>query len=207
MLTWLIIGLMLVSVLAGTITGNMGEVSRAALSGCGDAVELLLILLGTMALWGGVMRVAEESGLSRRAAALLWPVLRRLFPKVPSGSPAAQRITMNVISNMMGLGNAATPLGLAAMAQLQKENPHPDTATDSMVTFLVLNTACIQVIPTTTAALRAQYGSLSPLEILPCVWISSVAALLLALMASYLLRGRRKAPVPAAIEGKVGERG
>ena len=185
MMTWLFAGLVVLAVCFGAGTGRMGEVSGAALAGCGDAVELFLTLLGTMALWGGAMRVAEKAKVTEKLAGLLWPVLSKLFPDVKKGSGAAKAICMNVISNIFGLGNAATPLGLLAMQEMQRDNPTPDTASDSMVNFLVLNTACIQLIPTTTAALRAKYGSGAPLEILPCVLVTSLCSLALALMMAF----------------------
>lgn len=189
MMTWLFAGLVALATVFGICTGRVGEVSGAALAGCGDAVELFLTLLGTMALWGGVMRVAEQAKVTEKLSGLLWPVLKGLFPEVKRESGAAKAICMNVISNIMGLGNAATPLGLLAMKEMQKDNSTPDTASDSMVNFLVLNTACIQLIPTTTATLRAKYGSAAPLEILPCVLITSLISLALALMMAFLLKG------------------
>ncbi|MCI8351229.1 MAG: spore maturation protein A [Oscillospiraceae bacterium] len=197
MMTWLFAGLVVLAVCFGAGTGRMGEVSGAALAGCGDAVELFLTLLGTMALWGGAMRVAEKAKVTEKLAGLLWPVLSKLFPDVKKGSGAAKAICMNVISNIFGLGNAATPLGLLAMQEMQRDNPTPDTASDSMVNFLVLNTACIQLIPTTTAALRAKYGSGAPLEILPCVLVTSLCSLALALMMAFLLGGLGKRRAPA----------
>ena len=130
------------------------------------AVTLALGLVGIMALWLGVMKIAEEAGLIARLASLLRPVTTRLFPGVPADHPAMGAMIMNISANMLGLSNAATPLGLKAMEQLNKLNRKTGTATDAMCTFLVINTSNVQLIPATVIAIRAAAGSASPTEIL-----------------------------------------
>lgn len=130
------------------------------------AVTLAIGLIGIMAVWLGLMKVAEESGLIGRLAALLNPVMKRLFPDVPDGHPAMGAMIMNISANMLGLANAATPLGLRAMEHLNSLNRKAGTATDAMCTFLVINTSNVQIIPVTVIAIRASAGSANPTEIL-----------------------------------------
>jgi spore maturation protein A len=140
------------------------------------AVELAIGLIGIMALWLGVMKIAEQSGLVAKLAAAVRPVTTRLFPDVPPDHPAMGAMIMNISANMLGLANAATPLGLKAMEELNKLNKKAGTATDAMCTFLVINTSNIQIIPATVIALRAAAGSANPTEILgPVVFATAVA--------------------------------
>lgn len=175
MLNWLWAAIMLLSFIAGAINGRLPEVTNALLSGGGEAIKLALTLGGAMCLWGGVMRVAEKGGLTEAFSRLLAPVMRLLFPDLEPTGPACRAMLMNMAANLLGLGNAATPLGLKAMSELQKVNPEPTAASNHMITFVVLNTASIQLIPTTVATLRLKYGSAAPLGILPAVWMTSFA--------------------------------
>ena len=177
MMKWIFSLLILFSMVFGCINGRMDQVSSAALSECGKAVELSFSLMGSICLWSGLMKVAQESGLTEKIAALLSPITTRIFRDVNRGSRAMQMIALNITANLLGLGNAATPLGLAAMQELDRANPHPETASSDMILFVVCNTASIQLIPTTIAVLRLKYGAQSPLDILPAVWISSALAL------------------------------
>lgn len=146
-----------------------------------------------MCLWGGMMRIAEKGGLTELLSKALSPLMRLLFPKLKPDGPACRAILMNMAANFLGLGNAATPFGLKAMNELEKENPIPGTASNSMVVFVVLNTASIQLIPTTVATLRLQYGSAQPMRILPAVWAASfLTALAAVLMAKLLGAGGEK---------------
>lgn len=183
---------MLLAVVCGAFGGNMAEVSAAALGGCGEAVTLALRLTGAICLWNGVMNVAKECGLTSAVSRAFRPAMRRLFPDEPPDSPAVAAMTMNMAANLLGLGNAATPLGLAAMKELRARSPLSETATDDMVTFVVLNTASLQLIPTTVAALRLQAGSASPMEILPCVWLASACSLAAGLALARLPARRRR---------------
>ena len=147
-----------------------------------------------LCLWSGLMEIARRCRLTEALARLLHPLTRRLFPTVPQGSPAMQAICMNLSANLLGLGNAATPLGLAAMRELQKLNPHKDSASNAMVTFVAMNTASLQLIPTTCAALRQQAGSAAPMEILPAVWLTGLSSLAMVLLLDRLLRGKSHRP-------------
>lgn len=191
MMNAVLVGMLIFSVVSAAFGGNMEALSAATLSGCGEAVTLVISLTGMLCLWCGLMKIAQQCRLTEAVARLFRPLTRLLFPELPAGSPALQAICMNLSANLLGLGNAATPLGLAAMQELQKLNRQKDTASNAMVTFVVLNTASLQLIPTTCAVLRQQAGSAAPMEILPAVWLSSVASTAAALTLARLLRGGR----------------
>lgn len=186
MMGYILAGMIVFSVITAAFRGNMNAVSAAALQGCGDAVQLIITLTGMMCLWCGVLNIASHCGLTEKLARLFRPLTRRLFPTLAPEGPAMQAICMNLSANLLGLGNAATPLGLAAMQELQKLNSHPDTASNAMLLFVVLNTASLQLIPTTNAYLRLQAGSTAPMEILPCVWIASVCSIAVGLLVALL---------------------
>ena len=170
----------------------MAAVSTAAMNGCGQAVELALSLAGTICLWSGVMGIAEKSGLTDVLSRMFRPVNRFLFRGLSPDSPAIKAVSMNMAANLLGLGNAATPLGLAAMKELARENPEPGTASQAMVTFVVLNTASLQILPTTNAYLRLAAGSKEPMEILPAVWLASTVSICVGVFMSRALRGRKQ---------------
>ncbi len=154
MLNYIWFGMMLISVIAAIITGRIDAVTEAAINMSKTAVEISIGLIGIMALWLGIMKIAEASGLIRIIARGLKPITVRLFPDVPEDHPAIGSIVLNMSANMLGLGNAATPLGLKAMEELQELNPKKDTATNAMVMFLAINTSSVQIIiPATVVAL------------------------------------------------------
>ena len=154
MLNYIWFGLIFISVVVGTITGRIDEVTEAAIAMSKTSVEIAIGLVGIMALWLGTMRIAEESGLIQIIARALRPITIRLFPDVPSDHPAIGSIVLNMAANMLGLGNAATPMGLKAMKELQELNQQKDTATDAMCTFLAINTSSVQIIlPATVVGL------------------------------------------------------
>ena len=194
MMNGILTALLIFSVVTAAFTGRMEALSAAALSGCGEAVSLVIALTGMLCLWSGLMEIARRCRLTEALARLLHPLTRWLFPTVPQGSPAMQAICMNLSANLLGLGNAATPLGLAAMRELQKLNPHKDSASNAMVTFVAMNTASLQLIPTTCAALRQQAGSAAPMEILPAVWLTGLSSLAVVLLLDRLLRGKSHQP-------------
>ncbi len=178
------------SVLCAAATGRMPQLSAAVVSGAGNAVTLVISMTGMMCAWTGLLKIAQEGGAAKALARALRPVVRRLFPSCPQDGPAAKAICMNITANLLGLGNAATPFGIAAMKELKKRNP-TNTADNDMATFVVVNAASIQLIPTFLAALRAQYGAKSPFDILPAVWLTSAGALAAGLTAAKLMeRGR-----------------
>lgn len=187
MMTWIFSGLIVLSVVFSLFNGQVSAVSNAVITGANDAVTLCLSLLGIMAVWSGVMKVAQQAGLTQKLSRLLRPVMHLLFKGLPDDSPAYEYMCMNVVANLLGLGNAATPLGLLAMRELDRENRYRTVASRHMIVFVVLNTASLQLIPTTTAALRLQNGSKAPMEILPAVWITTLCALLAALTVAFVL--------------------
>lgn len=191
MMNYIWAGLMLVSILCALITGRMDQVSSSILTGAGAGVELSISLLGGMCLWGGIMKIAEEGGVTRLIAKALSPVLSFLFPGIQKGGEAAGAISMNFSANLLGMGNAATPLGIRAIQALKKEGGVVDAADNRMIMFVVINTASIQLIPATIAMLRAQAGCVTPLDILPATWISSIAALTVGIAVAKILERRK----------------
>ena len=190
MMNAILCGMLIFSMMAAAFQGKMEALSTAALTGCGEAITLILSLAGMLCLWSGLMEIARRCRLTEALARLFAPFTRLLFPSVPQGSPAMQAICMNLSANLLGLGNAATPLGLAAMQELQKQNPEKECASDAMVTFVVLNTASVQLLPTTVCSLRAGLGAAAPFDILPAVWLSSLCSVTAGLLAARLLEKR-----------------
>lgn len=182
MMNWIWFILIGLSVICGIFTGRINEVSQAALGGACDAVTMFITLLGTICMWNGLMKIADSCGITKLLANLLSPVLKRLFPDLTPASDGAKAISMNIAANFLGLGNAATPFGLQAMKEMAKKAPYKDTATDSMAMFIVMNTASLQLIPTTIAVLRLRCGSKTPFDILPCVWMASVVTLMFGIL-------------------------
>jgi spore maturation protein A len=149
MLNYIWLGLIILAVVIGGINGKIESVTKSAVDAAGNAVAIAIGLVGIMALWLGIMKIADQSGLMSILARVIAPVLRRLFPEVPRDHPAMGSMLMNIAANMLGLSNAATPLGLKAMEDLEKLNPHPGVATNAMCLFLTINTANLQLIPAT----------------------------------------------------------
>lgn len=206
MMTYIFSGLILLSVVFGLLNGRIDAVSNAALTECGNAVQLMISLMGAMCMWSGVMQVAKKAGLTEKLSRLFSPAFRLLFKGMDPSSPAAQAITLNISANLLGLGNAATPLGISAMKELEKESAMGSAATDHMILFVVLNTASLQIIPTTTALLRSNAGAANPLDIMPASWVASLCSILsgifMAKLLSRLYRRERRAPAMAAAPRK-----
>ncbi len=181
--------MILFSVICGIISGKSAEVSDAAINSCVEAVELFLYLIGGMCMWGGLMKVAERSHLTDKLAAAFRPFAKFIFKDLDLNGKAFHAICLNVTANMLGLGNAATPLGIEAMKALETEENANGTATRNMIVFSVLNTASITILPTTAASLRSKHGSAAPMEIFPCVIITSVIALAAGLVSAITLDG------------------
>jgi spore maturation protein A len=179
--------LVAVSVAVAAARGRMAELSAAALESAGRAVTLAIGLVGVMALWLGLVRVAEEAGLVRAMARAARPVLRRLFPEVPPDHPALGAMVMNVAANALGAGNAATPFGVKAMQELEALNPRKGVATDAQALFCTLNTASLQLIPASVIALRAAAGSRAPTEIVGATLLASACGVTVAVLAAKLL--------------------
>ena len=180
--------LLVASVAVAAATGRMAALPGAIAESAGRAVSLSLGLVGILALWLGLMKVAEEAGIVRAIGRLARPVLRRLFPSVPADSPAMGAMTMNIAANMLGLGNAATPFGIKAMEELERVNPEPGTATDAQALFCALNTASIQLIPASVIALRAAAGARQPADILGATLLASTCATVAAIASAWALR-------------------
>lgn len=180
-----------VSLVFSLISGDVGALSTGIMDSASGAVELLLSITGMLCMWSGFMQIAKDCGLITKLSRLFAPLLKRLYPDVDAESDAFRYISMNISANLLGLGNAATPLGLNAMRELRKLHDS-DTASDSMLTFVVMNTASIQLLPTTVAALRKSYGSEQPFDILVPVWITSALALTAGLVSAKLLSRRRR---------------
>ena len=183
MLNYIWLGLILAAVLMGGATGHLKELTDGAFASTKSAVDLAVGLIGIMALWLGIMRLAEKSGMVRVLARVLRPVLRLLFPDIPAEHPALGAMVMNIASNMLGLGNAATPLGLRAMQQLDRLNPHLGTATNAMCTFLAINTSSVQLIPATAVGILAAAGSTNPTAIIGTALAATSCAALAAIIA------------------------
>ena len=180
-------GIILFSFVFAALTGRMPQLSEAAMGQAGEAVTLVLSLTGMLCLWSGLMKIAQESGLTELLSRLLSPVTKRLFKGLRPNGEAVNAITMNLIANFLGLGNAATPLGIRAMCEMAKEQRADGAATNDMAMFVVVDTASIQLIPTTTAMLRMQAGSAAPLDILPATWIASVGSVAVGIVMAGLL--------------------
>lgn len=186
-LSWVWIGMVAVSIVCGLLTGNIGAVSAAALEGARSAVELCVAMAGVICLWSGVMEVMRRSGLSASLSRMLRRPLGWLFPGARGDNEAMEAISANVSANVLGLGNAATPLGLKAARRLHMLSGG-GAASDDLCTLVVLNTASLQIIPATIAGLRAASGATAPFDILPAVWVTSAVTLLIGITAAKLLK-------------------
>ena len=176
---------LLASLAAGALTGQVSHLSVAAMQGAQEGVQLSLALAGALCLWSAVSRVMEKSGLAEKLASLLRPLLARLFPDSARDAAALQNLSGNFTANLLGLGSAATPLGIAAVRRMQALSGSPD-ASDEMCRLIVLNTASVQLIPSTVAAVRASLGAPRAFEILPAVWLTSLCSVTAGLFAAKL---------------------
>ena len=170
-MAWIWTGMAVLSILCGLATLRGELVAAAAVEGAQAAVELCVSIAGMLCLWTGVMEIMRRSGLAEGLSRLLRPVLSALFPQVSKDRGVMDSISANVSANLLGLGNAATPLGIEAVRRMERKSP--GTASDAMCMLVVCNTASIQLIPTTVASVRAAAGSSAPFDILPAVWLAS----------------------------------
>ena len=187
---WLIF--LLTGVLAALWTGQPSLVTEAVAVGGNQAVQTALGLIGTMAFWLGIMRIAEDAGLVTLLAKLIRPLFGWLFPEIPRNHPAMGSIMLNLSANLLGLGNAATPMGLKAMEHLQELNSHPDTATNGMCTLLALNTSSVTLLPTMVIGVRMAAGSQEPMEIVGTTIIATCCSTVAALLADFFFRQRKR---------------
>mgnify|MGYP003300236046 CR=1 FL=1 len=185
-MTFVVTGLLCLSFIFGVICDTMENVSIAALEGAVASAELCLSMAGTLCLWNGVMTVLERSSLGFHLGRVLRVILRRLFPKGGQDKETLTALSGNVSANLLGLGNAATPMGIRAAGRLRDHND-PARATDELCRLVVMNTASIQLLPTTVATLRRTAGCATPFDLLPCVWISSILSVSAGLLAAWAL--------------------
>ena len=174
------------------ISGNINGLNEQILNGGIDGIKILLEMMPLLVLWSGIMKIAEDASLLFKFSMLLKPLLKRLFPSLDSNNPALGYISSNIAANALGLGSAATPFGLKAMECLERDNPNKDTATEAMVTFLILNTGGVTLIPTTVLALRLSYGSVDPtIVIIPSI-IATFCSNICGLLYDYCKRKKRR---------------
>lgn len=194
MVNWIWLGMIVISVLAAAATGRMDAVTEAAFEGAKSGVTVSFGLISILVFWMGLMRIGEDAGLTEKVARLLGPFVRLLFPDVPRNHPAIGYIMSNMSANLLGLGNAATPMGIKAMQELQKLNPDKETATPAMCTLLAINTSSITLVPTTIIAIRMTYGSVNPAEIVGTTIAATAVATAAALLADRWFRRRAARP-------------
>ncbi len=187
---WL--ALLVSGIVVAGMKGEIEVVTKAAMDSAQAGVNIAIEIIGLMALWLGIMRVAQEAGMINFLARLVRPVTRFLFPRVPQDHPAMGAIIMNISANILGLGNAATPFGLKAMQELQKLNDTPDEASPAMCTFLALNTSCITLIPATIIGIRVAAGSANPTEIVGTTIFATTMGTIVAVTADKILHTRYK---------------
>lgn len=176
----------IISVLFAIISGNLDALNISIFESTQEAINLCITLLGTMCLWNGIMKIASETTLMKKLTHMFTPIIHFLFPELKEDTETKNAISMNIVANILGLGNAATPLGIKAMKAMQKKNDNKDVLTNSMATLIVLNTASIQIIPTTVIAIRSSLGSSNPTSIIFPVWVATICAAVAGITATKL---------------------
>lgn len=184
--------LIVISIIYSLFTGNISSINDEIILSGKSAFSLIITMLEVTVLWTGILRIAEKSGLLRKFARIISPLLGRLFPSIPQGHESLDYISSNIAANMMGLGSAATPFGLKAMKSLQEINPNKKIASDAMITFLVLNTSGVTIIPTTVIAMRMSYNSSNPSEIILTAILATICSSIAGLSLDYLIRRKSK---------------
>lgn len=182
----------IISYIYAIFTGNVENINNSIFASTSSAVELSITFLGTICLWNGIMKIATNTTLIEKLIKLLSPIINYLFPKTKNNKKVQKEISMNMVANILGLGNAATPLGLKAMKTMQEENPQKDTLTDTMAMFIIINTASIQLIPTTVIAIRTSLGSTNPTQIILPVWVATICAAIAGTTVAKILSKRKK---------------
>ncbi|SDN88742.1 spore maturation protein A [Paenibacillus sp. yr247] len=195
MVNWIWLFFIVVGFVVAALNGNVEAVTQAAFDGAKSGVTVCFGLISVLVFWMGMMRIAEDAGILSKLARLLQPAVRFLFPSVPKNHPAIGYIMSNMSANILGLGNAATPMGIKAMQELQKLNPDKDTASTAMCTLLALNTSSITLIPTTLIAIRMNYNSMNPAEIVGTTLIATVISTAVAIFVDRWYR-RSRSPIP-----------
>ena len=182
----------ILSFIYGLITGKVNEINNGIFDSLSNAVELSITFLGTICLWNGIMQIAKNTTLIHKLTSMLRPLINFLFPDLKENEKVREEISMNLIANILGLGNAATPLGLKAMKTMQKENNKKDMLSNSMMMFIVLNTASLQLIPTNVIAIRSSLNSNNPTSIIIPVWIATIVALIVGIIFTKILIRKNK---------------
>lgn len=182
--------LIVIGTLVGLINGNAQAVSEAAVKGATDAALLCVSLIGAYALWLGVLNIANAAGLVQGIAKKMRRIIRWLFPGIPDNNPATGYITLNIVANMLGMGNAATPFGLKAMRELQELNPDKHRASDSMCMLLIVNASSVQILPLTVIALRSAAGSAAPAEIVISTLLATAVTTTVGIIAGKIMGAR-----------------
>ena len=177
----------IISFIYAIFTGKVNELNTGIFDSVADAVNLSITFLGTMCLWNGLMEIVKNTSLINKLTTFFTPFIKLIFPELKKNEDAKAEISMNIIANVLGLGNAATPLGLKAMKTMQKENSKKDTLSNSMMMFIVLNTASLQLIPTNVIAIRTSLGSENPTEIIFPVWIATIVAAIVGILATKII--------------------
>ena len=190
MMNYIWVFMIVFSYIYSFFAGTTEAVTASVFSGASKATEMVISLLGMMCLWTGLLEVAEQAGITKKIERLLSPITKILFPSLPDGSEAKSAIVMSMTANVLGLSNAATPLGLAAMNKLNKQSLTPGIATDDMCMFVVINTASITLIPTTLLTLRTAADSAAPFEIMVPVWICSLLSVASGIIAAKIFARR-----------------
>ena len=184
-MSWIFTGFLILSVICSYITKNVASLPSAVLQGAHSAITISLSIAGSLCLWNGVGKVMERVGMTTALSRLLGPILHRIFPSTRTDLALAGSLSSNICANFLGLGNAATPMGIQAVKRMVRPN-QPQIATNEMCRLIVLNTASIQLIPATVAAVRVSLGCAAPFDILPAVWISSVCSAGIGVMAAWI---------------------
>ena len=168
-------------------SGNISNINSAIFSSAEQTVELCLTLLGTLCLWNGIMSIALKTSLIKKLTKFLKPLISFLFPDLKKDKKISEQVSMNIVANILGLGNASTPIGLKAISSMQEKNNDKTTLNNSMAMFILINTASLQIIPTTVIAIRSSLGSNNPSKIILAVWVATIAAFLTAITAGKIL--------------------
>lgn len=185
-------GLIIIAIIYSFLTGNIETINNGILTHATSGMNLIIEMMPLIVLWTGIMKIAEDAGLLKVFSKILNPILSKLFPSLNKDHKALGYIASNIAANMLGLGSAATPFGLKAMDELQKDNPRKDTATEAMITFLILNTGGVTLIPTTVIALRIMHGSANPTEIIITSILATSVSSISGLIFDYIIRRRNQ---------------
>ena len=185
-MTWIWALFALAACLAAFLSGQGAQTSAALLAGASKGIQISLTLTGPICLWSGIGHLMEKTGITTPLCRLMMPLLGRIFPSCKQDPELSHALSTNLCANLLGLGNAATPMGIKAVRRLQ-DPQKPGYATDELCRLVVMNTASIQLLPTTVAAIRSGAGAAAPLDVLPCIWISSILSLTAGLSASFLM--------------------